>query len=130
MQTIFTSRSGVVVMVTEHLETFRFKAALGEVMALARAGNGYLDAKQPWKQRKVDMAACGTTLNVCIQTVKALATLMAPFLPHSAQACEAMLQVDDLPWAGTADELPGGHALGEPRILFQKLDAAELFEEP
>ncbi len=116
-------------LVTEHLEAFRFKAALGEVMALARAGNGYLDAKQPWKQRKEDMLACGATLNVCIQTVKALATLMAPFLPHSAQSCKAMLQVDELPWAGTADELPGGHALGEPRILFQKLDAAELFEE-
>ena len=126
LQTIATQSERV----TEHLEAFRFKAALGEVMALARAGNGYLDAKQPWKQRKVDMAACGTTLNVCIQTVKALATLMAPFLPHSAQACEAMLRVDDLPWAGTADELPGGHALGEPRILFQKLDAVELFEEP
>ena len=125
LQTIATQSERV----TEHLETFRFKAALGEVMALARAGNGYLDAKQPWKQRKVDMAACDTTLNVCIQTVKALATLMAPFLPHSAQACKAMLQADDLPWAGTVDELPGGHALGEPRILFQKLDAAELFEE-
>ncbi len=76
------------------------------------------------------MAACGATLNICIQTVKALATLMGPFLPHSAESCKAMLQVDDLPWAGTAAELPGGHALGEPRILFQKLDAAELFEEP
>ena len=64
-------------------------------MALARAGNGYLDAKQPWKQRKEDMAACGATLNICIQTVKALATLMAPFLPHSAESCKAMLQVDE-----------------------------------
>jgi len=125
LQTIATQSERV----TGHLEAFRFKAALAEVMALARAGNGYLDIKQPWKQRKQDMTACGTTLNVCIQTVKALATLMAPFLPHSAQACKAMLRVDDLPWAGTADELPGGHALGEPRILFQKLDAAELFEE-
>ena len=115
--------------VTENLEAFRFKAALGEVMALARAGNGYLDAKQPWKQRKEDMAACGTTLNVCIQTVKALATLMAPFLPHSAEACATMLQVDDFPWAGATEELAGGHALGEPKILFEKLDAAELFDD-
>jgi len=114
---------------TEHLEAFRFKAAMGEVMALARAGNGYLDAKQPWKQRKEDMTACGTTLNICIQTVKALATLMAPFLPHSADSCKAMLQLDELPWAGATEEIAGGHALGEPQILFVKLDAAELFED-
>ena len=124
LQAIATCRE----QVTEHLEAFRFKAAMGEVMALARAGNGYLDAKQPWKQRKEDMVACGATLNVCIQTVKALATLMAPFLPHSAESCKAMLQLDDLRWAGATEELPAEHALGEPQILFVKLDAAELFE--
>jgi methionyl-tRNA synthetase len=113
---------------TEHLEAFRFKAALAEVMALARASNGYLDVKQPWKQRKQDLAACGTTINVCLQTVRALATLMAPFLPFSAGKCAAMLQVaPELPWADATEPLPDGHALGEPEILFKKLDAEELF---
>jgi len=114
---------------TGRLEEFRFKDALGAVMELARAGNKYLDAKQPWKQRKEDMAACGTTINVCVKTVHALATLMAPFLPHSAEACKSMLGIDSLPWNGFLEtDLPAGHALGEPRILFEKLDAAELFE--
>ncbi|NIV46641.1 MAG: class I tRNA ligase family protein, partial [Gammaproteobacteria bacterium] len=76
--------------VTDHIEAFRFKAALGEVMALARASNVYLDRKQPWKQRKEDLAACGTTINVCVQTVRALATMMAPFLPFSAAKCADM----------------------------------------
>jgi len=130
--------------VTESLEAFRFKAAINEVMALARAANGYFDARQPWKQRKDDLAACGTTINVCIQTVKALATLMAPFLPFSAAQCVDMLKLDPsgrpgrsrlaalhevLPWSGATQELPAGHQLGEPTILFKKLDAAELFGE-
>jgi methionyl-tRNA synthetase len=116
--------------VTGHLEAFRFKAALAEVMALARASNGYLDVKQPWRERKEDLAACGTTINVCVQTVKALATLMAPFLPHSAAKCAAMLRTENeaLPWREVTEELPADHALGEPVILFRKLDAAELFE--
>jgi methionyl-tRNA synthetase len=116
--------------VTGLLEGFRFKAALAEVMALARASNGYLDAKAPWKQRKQDMAACGTTINVCVQTVKALATLMAPFLPFSAEKCAAMLRLEGgaLPWEGATEEIPAGHELGEPEILFTKLDAAELFQ--
>jgi methionyl-tRNA synthetase len=115
--------------ITELLEAFRFKAALAEVMVLARASNGYLDVKQPWKQRKEDLDACGTTINVCLQTVRALATLMAPFLPFSAAKCAGMLRLDGEPlsWAEATTELPEGHALGQPEILFRKLDAAELF---
>ena len=72
---------------------------------------------------------CGVTINVCLQTVKALATLMAPFLPFSAVKVAEMLKLDDpsLPWQETMTELPAGHGLGEPVILFKKLDAAELF---
>ena len=118
--------------VTEQLEAFRFRAALAEVMALARAGNVYLDRKQPWTQRKSDMRACGTTLNVCIQTVRALATLMAPFLPFSAAACARMLALGEgrLRWHDATTELPAGHVLGEPAILFRKLEAEELPDEP
>jgi len=113
---------------TAALEGLRFKAALGEVMALARASNGYLDAKQPWKQRKTDIEACGTTLNVCVQTLKALATLMAPFLPFSAEKCAGMLQLPDdkLPWAEATAELPAGHVLGEPILLYKKLEPGDL----
>jgi len=114
--------------VTDHIEAFRFKAALGEVMALARASNVYFDRKQPWKQRKEDMTACGTTLNVCVQTVRALATMMAPFLPFSADRCAEMLRLPDRPlvWSDATSEIPAGHELGEPVILYRKLDAAEL----
>ena len=114
---------------TEHLENFRFKAALAEVMGLARASNGYLDAKRPWTQRKEDPAGCNTTINVCIQTVKALATLMAPFLPFSAESCASMLNLADegLRWQAASSELPPGHTLNDPVILFEKLDAVELF---
>ncbi|MBP7937312.1 MAG: methionine--tRNA ligase [Phycisphaerae bacterium] len=117
---------------TENLEAFRFKAALEDLMALARAGNVYFDAKQPWKQRKDNMAGCGTTINACIQTVKALTVLMAPFLPFSADKAAGMLNLGVrgvLPWSTATEELPTGHPLAEPVILFKKLDALELFGE-
>ncbi len=113
------------------LEGFHFRAALSEVMALARASNGYLDLKKPWQQRTQSLAACGTTINVCLQTVRALAVLMAPFMPHSAGKCSVMLGLveDSLAWDEATRELPPAHRLGEPTILFRKLDAAELFPE-
>ncbi len=106
---------------TGALEAFRFKMALGEMMALARAGNVYFDQKQPWRQRKEDLAACGTTLNVACQTVKALATLMAPFLPFSAERLRRTLGLTDLAWESALVPLPAGQALGESEVLFRKL---------
>ncbi len=130
--------------VTENLEAFRFKAAMSDVMELARNSNGYFSTKEPWKQRKEDMAACGTTMNVGIQTMRTLATLMAPFLPFTAAKCANMLRLAadgdsgparsedvfrQLPWDRATEELPAGHALGEAEMLFKKLDPVELFGE-
>jgi methionyl-tRNA synthetase len=68
-------------------------------------------------------------MNVCVQTVKALATVMAPFMPFSARQCAGMLQLeqDPLPWDQAADELPAGHPLGKPVIMYRKLDPVDLF---
>ncbi len=118
--------------IAQNLENFRFKVGLADLMSLARSGNGYFDTKQPWKQRKEDKEACGTTLNVCLHTVKALATLMRPFLPFSSTRTAEMLNlsVDDvLPWDSIRQEMPAEHKLNEPTILFKKLEAEELFDQ-
>jgi methionyl-tRNA synthetase len=113
----------------EALEQCHFKAALAEVMALSRAGNGYFDATKPFMSRKTDMDACGRAMNVCFQTARTLTTIMAPFLPATGRKCAKMLNLDDRwqAWASATDPLPGGHPLGEPEILVKKLDARELF---
>ncbi len=115
----------------EQLERFRFKAALAEVMGLAQAANVYFDAKRPWVQRKEDLAACGTTINVCLQTVRTLTTIAAPFLPFSARKCLSMLRLGEeaLAWDQALVALPDGHPLGQPEILYKKLDPAALFDD-
>ncbi|MFO0947317.1 MAG: class I tRNA ligase family protein [Planctomycetota bacterium] len=107
----------------EQLEGCHFRAGLAEMMALARAGNGYLDQKKPWVQRKTDLAACGTSINVCLQTVRTLIALMQPFLPHSARRTASMLRLGDdaYRWDRATDELPAGQTLGEAVMLFRKL---------
>ena len=113
--------------VSENLERYRFKAALHDMMDLARSGNVYFDARQPWKTRKDNMTECGTTINVCIQTLRTLTTLMAPFQPFSARKAAEMLQLGDCfaHWSAATDELPTGHGLGQPQILFKKLEVEE-----
>ncbi len=120
-----------VAAVGDELERCRFKAALAKVMQLARDANGYFDATAPFRSRKTDMEACGRAINVCLQTARTLTTLMAPFLPVSARKCITMLRLDDsaLAWSGATDPLADGTALGEPQLLFKKLDPKELFGE-
>ncbi len=108
-----------------------FKGALKTVMELAQAGNGYFDATKPFATRKTDLAACARAVNVCLQTVRTLTTLMAPFLPFAGRKCLGMLQLDDeaLAWDRATDELPAGAALGPAELLFKKLDPETVFTD-
>jgi methionyl-tRNA synthetase len=115
----------------EELEQCHFKAALAEVMALARAGNLYFDVTKPFQSRKTDMVACGRAINVCLQTCRTLTTIIAPFLPTTAERCATMLQLegDWRAWSNACESLPAEHGLGAPEILVKKLDQTELFGE-
>ena len=113
------------------LEACRFKSGLSEVMGLARAGNGYFDMTKPFLSRKTDMAACGRAINVCLQTARTLTTLIAPFLPHTAEKAAKMLSLAPgyESWSAATAELPAGHPLGEAEILVKKLDPNEVFAD-
>ena len=109
------------------LEECRFKTAQEEMMSLARAGNGYFDTTKPFKTRKTDMTECGTAINVCLQTVRTLTTIMAPFLPNIARKCREMLSLEDTAkaWNTACNALPDNHQLGEAEYLVRKLDPLE-----
>jgi methionyl-tRNA synthetase len=75
------------------------------------------------------MDACGRAVNVCLQTARTLTTVIAPFLPATADKCARMLNLGEgwRAWSSATDELPGGSPLNEPEILIKKLDAKEVF---
>ena len=69
---------------TDNLETFHFRAALQDAMAIARAGNKYLQETEPWKLAKTDMARVATILNCALQLCANIAIAFEPFLPMRA----------------------------------------------
>jgi methionyl-tRNA synthetase len=114
--------------VGQDLEATRFKSALGRVMDGFRACNRYIDSREPWKTRKTDQALCAATINTCIQTVRTLGVLLAPFLPFAAEKIRITLGVpqDQWTWPHAAEPLPAGHQLGPtPGVLVRKLDPKE-----
>jgi methionyl-tRNA synthetase len=134
----------------------KFRAALGEAMALAREDNVYLDRKAPWFQIKEDRQAAATSVYVTLRAVDSLKTILAPILPHTAQQLHEYLGYEGQlfgtqhvveyekktrahqaltydhsgaigVWAPSA--LPAGQVLRQPAPLFKKLDESLLEEE-
>lgn len=116
--------AGLAERVSALLEQHRFKDALEQVMAAARESNRYFDYREPWRLRKEDPDACATAINVCLNSIKTLAVVLEPFLPFAAGKAALMLSAgpQEMVWRAAADPLPEGRRLGEPVILFRKLE--------
>ena len=132
------------------IEEARFKAALGEAIALATSANQYLNDQAPWNVMRDDRDRAGTILYVALRCIDNLKTMLTPFLPFSCQALHELLGYDGYvagpltfahvteddgsahevltgdyaSWSGrwVPSGLPPGQAIPEPRPLFEKLD--------
>ncbi len=121
---IIAEFQGVKAQVEALLENFRFRDAQKEAMNLARIGNKYLADSEPWKVIKTDPERVKTIINLSLQLVANLAIAFEPFLPFSSAKLRTMLNVEGVNWErlGETDLLPAGHRLGEPALLFEKIE--------
>ena len=106
------------------LDQFKFRDAQFEAMNLARIGNRYITECEPWKVWKCDCKRCETILNICLQLTANLAIAFEPFLPFSSKKLRDMLNMESFEWdqLGSTDLLKAGHQLGEPALLFEKIE--------
>ncbi len=106
------------------LDAFKFRDAQKEAMNLARIGNKYITDCEPWKVAKTDMERVKTILYLSLQLVANLEIAFEPFLPFSSARLRAMLNVEGYEWdmLGSTDLLKAGHQLGEPQLLFEKIE--------
>lgn len=120
--------------IAARLERFEIRAALKEFMDVARDANKYFNDQQPWITVREDRPKCATTLNICVQICRALAVLMAPFMPFSAEKLWYLLnlsgRVHDEVWFEAGKQpLETGHELNAPEILFSKIEDAVIEAE-
>ena len=78
-------------LIGDEINLCKFKAALNDVMALARDANKYVDDKAPWFSIKTDQERTATTLYVALRAIDSLKVLFAPFLPFTGQRLHEML---------------------------------------
>lgn len=109
--------------VSDLFEKYKIRDGVNEIMNLARDGNKYFNDTEPWKTVKSDKERCGTTLNICLQTIYSLAELFSPVLPFSTEKLFVMLNAKPVAWKDCGkSQLKEGHQLNQSEILFPKIE--------
>jgi methionyl-tRNA synthetase len=106
------------------LDHVELRAALKQALGIAQAANAYLNLKEPWRTAKTDLERTATTLWVVLQAIAGGALAFAPFCPFTSATVRGYLGQDtDLAGVGWArTEVPAGTTLGEPEVLFPKIE--------
>lgn len=116
--------------ITQALEQFRFRDALGNLMKLSSWGNRYLQKEEPWKTFKTEPERAACALYESAQLAAALGYLFEPFMPGTSVRIRTMLGIQAESWHwndATAAQLVGpGTPLPAPHILFKKVEDEEI----
>jgi len=119
--------------VDKYLAKCNFKKGLRALMNLAQFGNYYFDQKQPWNLVKNDKEYCQTVLHICLKIIKALAVMMACYLPFSSEKIWNILgyneSIHKVNWNEAITDLKTGILLEKPQPLFKKLDIKKFIED-
>ncbi len=109
-----------------HLDRQEYHLALEAVMALAREANGYITVEAPWALKKTAPVRMAVVLRHLHDTLRALATVLQPFMPDTMAKLLAQLGVPEEARGldHLATPLPAGLALPAPEPLFRKVEAA------
>lgn len=110
--------------IAAHIEKYEFRAALTEYMNLARLGNQFLQAQEPWKKGD-DPEVVKGIMYTATQIAAALAQFGEPFIPFSSVKMLKMMNLEQLNWdelESTDEYIATGHQLGESELIFAKIE--------
>ncbi len=111
--------------ISTFLNNYEFRNALTALMNLARFGNQYLQAEEPWKTIKGNPEKAAGSLFVGAQIAVALAQLCEPFMPFSSEKLLKMFNVQELNWNDVETQnvlIETGHTINESSLLFSKIE--------
>jgi methionyl-tRNA synthetase len=128
---IMTEIDKTLTNVDQLMRDYEFKGAVDAIMMLAAFGNTYIQTNAPWKLIKSDRAAAAQVIKNCVQIAKALAILIEPVMPDTAQRCWKQLgyydQVADHPISNATYPVPEA-CINPPTPLFVRLEDSQIKE--
>jgi methionyl-tRNA synthetase len=96
--------------------------ALEETWKVIRASNGYIDRQAPWALRRTDQVRMGAVLRVLADVLRAIATVLQPFMPDSMAKMldQVGVPADARMLADLNAALPDGVVLPAPQGVFPR----------
>ena len=115
--------------VRELLDRQAFNEALRVIWQVVAEANRYVDAAAPWALKKTDPVRMAEVLAVLAETIRQIAILIQPVMPHSASLILDQLGVDnaerDFRFISGKVRLGSGHQIDKPSPVFPRyLDEA------
>lgn len=103
------------------------------ILTLARRLNKYIDETMPWALAKDESkkARLGAMLYNLLEGIRYLAILLKPYMPDTSKEILAQLNTDvtDYDSLLTFGGLKAGESVGEPKVLFSRIDSEKLIAE-
>ena len=103
------------------------------ILTLARRLNKYIDETMPWALAKDESkkARLGAVLYNLLEGIRYLAILLKPYMPDTSKEILSQLNTDvtDYDSLLTFGELKAGESVGEPKVLFSRIDSEKLIAE-
>ncbi|MBN2143802.1 MAG: methionine--tRNA ligase [Candidatus Aureabacteria bacterium] len=120
--------------IAELYQTYQLRKASYEVIDMARLGNRFFDESEPWNQIKKDKTLCGEMIFGIFRLLEKLSVCLWPILPSTAEAIFEQIGIKtplkETGW-DFSSLIPsdGSQSIGEPRILFGKIEDEEIEKE-
>lgn len=103
------------------------------ILTLARRLNKYIDETMPWALAKDESkkARLGAVLYNLLEGIRYLAILLKPYMPDTSKEILVQLNTDvtDYDSLLTFGGLKVGESVGEPKVLFSRIDSEKLIAE-
>ncbi|CAH8485795.1 unnamed protein product [Dicrocoelium dendriticum] len=121
-----------------HFESGRLREALRQILSIARLGNCYVQANQPWVAVKSEETKpkASVVITVAANVACLIGLLLYPFMPTIARhiwCTQCNLPLDSLSLVPLSRQdyrmpqfLPPGHRIAKPTPLFRKIDTEEV----
>lgn len=103
------------------------------ILTLARRLNKYIDETMPWALAKDESkkARLGAVLYNLLEGIRYLAILLKPYMPDTSKEILSQLNtnVTDYDSLLSFGGLKAGESVGEPKVLFSRIDSEKLIAE-
>ena len=115
------------------LDSYRVADACSAITDMLSRANKYIDETTPWILAKTDEGKIrlATVIYNLLEAIRFGACLLAPFIPSTSDAIIAQLGTDKRGYSslGAFGALEPGKAVGEPSVLFARIDEKAVLAE-